>query len=347
MQAYPNPPTAGSVQMTALPTGGAPPRSASLQIAVPEPQTWMGIPMQNEKKARLVKIVMVLAAIGALGELVQFLVALTNDNQVSSSVQLILNLFIALSIPYCGWRGAKDDDQSMLCWFCGCNFAEACYTVMIVIYIHQHISYWTDVCEMCEDSVDFDFDNEADMNDQLLYLTVHECLADESRNSNIDPEYCTSENFRRLHNLLTEVEAVQIPLALMNLVMFYYGNKLYRIHDSTHPDIIPTQTINNRNRPDMPQLIEAQVSFSENRPQMGSNGVGNSFPPEKDPYATYAAIPFAGEARSTNGLGSVDFDNESRGNAAIFTTAAVQPGYGNSTYALTPASNTQLQSRNL
>lgn len=52
---------------------------------------------------------------------------------------------------------------------------------MIVIYIHQHINYWSEVCGMCEERVDFDFDNQADMDDKLMYLNVHECLADESR----------------------------------------------------------------------------------------------------------------------------------------------------------------------
>ena len=111
--------------------------------------------------------------------------------------QLVLNLLIALSIPYCGWKGAKDDDQSMLCWFCGCNFAEACYGVMIVIYVHQHINFWQDICDECEEQLDFDYDNKADMSDAQLFLEAQECLFDKSSNSNITPEYCTSRNFTR------------------------------------------------------------------------------------------------------------------------------------------------------
>ena len=93
---------------------------------------------------------MILAFIGAIGEIAQFAIQVSS-NQMQNLISLVLNLLIALSIPYCGWRGAKDDDQSMLCWFCGCNFAEACYTGMIVVWVHQHVAYWGDVCDECEE----------------------------------------------------------------------------------------------------------------------------------------------------------------------------------------------------
>lgn len=60
---------------------------------------------------------------------------------------------IALTVPYCGYKGAKDDDGTMLCWFCGCNFADACYTFLILLWLNNHIDDVQEICDECASQV--------------------------------------------------------------------------------------------------------------------------------------------------------------------------------------------------
>jgi len=285
-------------------------------MAVPEPEVWFGIPMQNPKKARLVRIVMSLAVIGVILETAQFVIFVTkNDDPNRNVVQASINLVIALSIPYCGYRGAKEDDNSLLCWFCGCNFAEACYTFMIILWVNQHIQYWDSVCYICADKEDFDYDDGSQMNDHGSYRRVADCLFEETSNIHVTPEYCTTENFDKLQKVKSDLEAIEIPLAIMNLVMFFYGNELYRSYEKVQVDI-PMRGVG---QPEPTVVMEAQASFaqstatgqgtaqpSHNYMQLGM--VGMPLQPmnqqqqqsegskSNDPMATFARLPFAGEA---------------------------------------------------
>ena len=272
------------------------PRQQTIQLAVPEQEVWFGIPMQNPRKSRLVRKVMTLAMIAALIEVVQFTIEIFQETNQNRFFQSGINLFIALSVPYCGYVGARDDDRSKLCWFCGCSFTESCYTVLIIMWINQHIEYWSSVCQECEESVvDFDYDNAADMRHTGKYKSVQDCLFLTSSNSRITPEYCTDENFDKLRRIKTEVEVVHIPLAVLSFIMFYYGNKLYRSYEKVDVDL----PLSGNHLPEMPDVIEAQTTFVEMTPQPPADSHGGARTLRENEIAagaTFAELPFAGEA---------------------------------------------------
>ena len=64
-----------------------------------------------------------------------------------------MNLIIALSIPLCGYKGAQSDDKTMICWFCGCNVAEATWGVLMIFYITWNVEAVDQVCHTCEEDI--------------------------------------------------------------------------------------------------------------------------------------------------------------------------------------------------
>jgi len=96
---------------------------------------------------------MFLAMCGAFFHISQFVLRLLLlfrlASPASSYVEESINLLILLSIPYCGWKGAKENDKSLLCWFCGCNLACSAYWPAMAILVEQHISSVESWCEFC------------------------------------------------------------------------------------------------------------------------------------------------------------------------------------------------------
>mmetsp|Transcript_23568 Transcript_23568/g.49080 ORF Transcript_23568/g.49080 Transcript_23568/m.49080 type:complete len:363 (+) Transcript_23568:225-1313(+) len=273
------------------------PSSHSIQIAVREPDTFLGIPLQNPKKAKLVKIVIWLAMLGVVLESVQFAITLNSGNKTQNTMSSVMNFMIALTIPYCGYKGAKEDDGTMLCWFCGCNFADACYTFLVLIWLHNHINQIGDICDSCAEQENIDYNDST--TDPDVYRRAETCLFEESRNRNLDPHYCTDKNFETLYSLKAKLEAIEIPLAFANLLMFYYGNELYRSYEKVEVDLGQPVLPSVR----QPNVLEAQTTVaapaaSLGPPPSGYTQLQPGQPPKPSdtPMATYAQLPFAGEA---------------------------------------------------
>lgn len=175
------------------------------------------------------------------------------------------------------------------------------------------------------------------------YCRAEDCLYGQSSNIRFKPEYCSDENFDKLIKLKDQLMTIEIPLAFANLLMFYYGNELYRSYEKVHLDLPmqlpPSET---------PVVMEAQTSFasmpqpaqeSSNQPNDGNyiqlqplNVVNAEQPPKEnnDAMATFAMLPFAGEAAMPA------YDNVS--SFTTFATAATLPQPGARTEQQPPAS---------
>ena len=135
---------------------------------------------------------MLLAICGAIFHITQYILKLlllnTEGEEGSSYAEETVNLLILLSIPYCGWRGAKDNDRSLLCWFCGCNLACSCYWPAMALLVHNHIADVAAWCEDCSDAHGFNYDDPTDFNNMSKREELDECLYTASNNRNIDVE---------------------------------------------------------------------------------------------------------------------------------------------------------------
>jgi hypothetical protein len=313
----------------------------TVQIAVPEPEVWLGIPMRMQPaKNKLIKTVMFLSLCGAAFHITQFVLQVlllrrsgtTGSNNYAEET---INLLILLTIPYCGWKGAKDNDKNFLCWFCGCNLACAIYWPAMAMLVHAHIEDVEAWCDDCGVEFDFDYDDPDDFNNSVVRDYVDACLYERSLNRNINVEYCTTSNIDFLNRMRNDLITVQIPLALLSFVTFYYGNNLYKADDKIQIDPFPNNAM-----PDMPALLVAQTSTISALPQQPmhqqpmhpqnnyvasidySNRIDYSNPPSPSPSPfhpgglpvqaaafsaapTFAEIPFAGEASPAHRNGAM------------------------------------------
>jgi len=159
--------------------------------------------------------------------------------------------------------------------------------------------------------------------------------------------YCTESNLTYLEEMRNDLVSIQLPLAVLSFITFYYGNNLYKSDDKVEIDPFPNNPL-----PDMPALVVAHTSTIAMIPLQpssapsttasfdgardsggalqpmsldlatpsGGGGGDSSSKSFDDSYAsTYAYLPFAGEAVAASSLPS----------ASATTTAsfALQPSF--------------------
>lgn len=110
------------------PTEGAPQLSQDGGIVFDSTDVVVGVPIADNGMRRLVRRVIVLAAMGATFFICDFIVMLMTGqfdkpNQTSATALWtpVSALLIELSIPACGYTGALYSNRQMTCCFCSCN----------------------------------------------------------------------------------------------------------------------------------------------------------------------------------------------------------------------------------
>lgn len=85
-------------------------------------QVW-GIPISqpNPEKVKLIKLVISVACAGAVFRLLLFIFAVVNSGDDVGFWSDTVGLAVSLSIPLCGYLGAKNNSKELICWFTGCN----------------------------------------------------------------------------------------------------------------------------------------------------------------------------------------------------------------------------------
>jgi len=179
----------------------------------------------------------------------------------------------------------------------------------------------------------YDYNSVEDFNDPQKTSLVNQCLYDKSNNRNIHNEYCTDSNLEFLDGMRNELISVQLPLAFLSFVTFYYGNDLYKMDDKVEIDPFP-----NMAPADMPQLIEAQTSsmtLVAIQPQIvmpRGEGV-TSAPATYAAVPTYSAAPTYASVPSAGGGGTyaaLPFAGEAQ--AMVARPSYTQPGVGGRQY---------------
>ena len=326
--------------------------NAPIQYAIPdvEVETWLGIPLRNKRKDRLIKIVITLAFVAAMIELIDFVISVEEGE--TNTMQLVVNLVIALSIPYCGYKGARSDDNAMIWWFCGCNFMEAIWSSLILMYIDMHEKTVRLDCAECGSLNDFDYSRISALKseDPEKYSDTELCLQTLSDSTNFDITYCDPEYVAKLARIKKELFATLLPLLVLYTVTAYYGNLLYRedgkveiqfpdesSSSSTAGDHSITAQISLSNsfvqpgvltgnstlQPGNPTSCQSRTGIEMTNFQQSSNPGLNyhvaTIPKNYDPHGTYAELPFAGEAMAFD-VGSNHGNNYNATANPVFTT---------------------------
>lgn len=93
----------------------------------------LGIPVQNSNTAVVARQVVRVAIAMTIFVIIQNIGIVLVQNNSAGMFNSLLNTFIALLIPACGYFGAKQRDRSLMCCFCGCSAFNAVFLVWMTI----------------------------------------------------------------------------------------------------------------------------------------------------------------------------------------------------------------------
>lgn len=114
-----------------------------------------GVPIADNGLQKLMRRVIILAAIGASFDISNFIVNLMrgsftsepNDRDVTALWAALSTLFIELSIPACGYSGALYNNRQLTCCFCSCNLFIVFISIMSFVRLHIRINEIDGQCE--------------------------------------------------------------------------------------------------------------------------------------------------------------------------------------------------------
>lgn len=113
-----------------------------------------GVPIEDNGMLKIMRRVIVLAAIGAtfyithfIGNLMRGAYSSPSSGDSSSLWTAISSLLIELSIPACGYYGALHSNRQLTCCFCSCNLFVTIVSIMSFIRLHIRIGELDGHCE--------------------------------------------------------------------------------------------------------------------------------------------------------------------------------------------------------
>lgn len=134
--------------------GGVP---SDVSVLLPDgTEVVLGTPLADSGIRTVIRRVIILATVGALFYVAAFLRNLLRGNysgggsrgdDATSLWSSVSSLLIELSIPACGYCGAKYANRQLTCCFCGCNLCVTIVTIMSFIRLNIRIGEIDGQCE--------------------------------------------------------------------------------------------------------------------------------------------------------------------------------------------------------
>jgi len=111
-----------------------------------------GVPTTNSGLTKLVRRVILLAAVGATFYVVNFVVNLLRGQYThlaaASLWTAMSTLLIELSVPACGYYGARHNNRQLACCFCSCNLFITIVTIMTLVKLELRIGEIDGNCQL-------------------------------------------------------------------------------------------------------------------------------------------------------------------------------------------------------
>jgi len=111
-----------------------------------------GIPIVDSGLTKIVRRVIILSAVGATFYVVQFVVNLMRgqytQRDAASLWTAMSSLLIELSVPACGYYGARHNNRQLTCCFCSCNLFVTIVAIMSLVRLELRIGELNGNCEL-------------------------------------------------------------------------------------------------------------------------------------------------------------------------------------------------------
>mmetsp|Transcript_65968 Transcript_65968/g.106400 ORF Transcript_65968/g.106400 Transcript_65968/m.106400 type:complete len:232 (+) Transcript_65968:96-791(+) len=117
------------------------------------PQLIFGLPIQNERLAKLTRKVLIVALVSAVLVLIPGFIGLASGGGAQAPEQ-VLGMALALLVPICGYLGAKKSDQVLTCCFCCCNLLGSCLTIFSFVTAFAASGALSYIVQSCDPSND-------------------------------------------------------------------------------------------------------------------------------------------------------------------------------------------------
>ncbi|GMH91327.1 hypothetical protein TrST_g2157 [Triparma strigata] len=171
--------------------------------------TSFGITTTSASHDNRVKMVMKLVVLSVFVEFILFLTsAILSGGAGIFDVVIVL---LSLSVPYCGYRGAKKKDETSLMWFFGCNGFFAMLTCLMCMLNWSMYKYLTQFCEKCKD--------------EEFTIPPKECVDGGAEEAYRD--YCIDGKLQSFLDACIGNTLLSVPLILLYGAGYYWGRELY------------------------------------------------------------------------------------------------------------------------
>ncbi|GMH70658.1 hypothetical protein TL16_g05463 [Triparma laevis f. inornata] len=171
--------------------------------------TSFGITTTSSDHDKRVKMVMKVVVCAVCAEFVLFVMSAAFSGGVGFFDAVIV--LLSLSVPYCGYRGAKKKDETSLMWFFGCNGFFAMLTFLMCILNWSMYKYLTQFCEKCKD--------------EEFTIPPKECVDGGAEEAYKD--YCVDGKLDTFKEACIGNTLLSIPLIILYGAGYYFGRELY------------------------------------------------------------------------------------------------------------------------
>lgn len=190
----------------------------------PNPQQAVfGLVIQDHRLARLTKRVMCISIVAAVWIIASQAIYYFQATSTTSAAQTFGFVALALLVPCCGYFGAKNSDQNLMCCYCGCNFLQCCANLVFAAVVVLSSAFLAQVVSHCEPDA-------PDNPDGCPTPENWEQLCQGKPVDGSGPEACWkywSDNISTLRTVGYIFVGSQLPVVCLQCVGFWWGRELY------------------------------------------------------------------------------------------------------------------------
>ncbi|CAE8597993.1 unnamed protein product [Polarella glacialis] len=210
------------------------------------PQLIFGLPIQNERLAKLTRKVLIVALVSAVLVLIRGFIGLASGGGAQAPEQ-VLGMALALLVPICGYLGAKKSDQVLTCCFCCCNLLGSCLTIFVFVTAFAASGVLSYIVQNCDPR----------NNDGTGCPTAHQWL---TYCPDLPEGYTAEDCYSDLQGQAGDMQStlhwmvlLVVPSVLMQCLGFCWGNQLYSELKQgavlVQPPMYPTTTMAVQHQP--------------------------------------------------------------------------------------------------
>lgn len=181
-----------------------------------------GLVIENPRLAVLTRRVLLLASLSAsLSFLSMVLHVMIHKVPGLTWIDMLLAIVIAIAVPCCGYWGARNNDENMVCCFCCCNLFSSCLSITVMVVLVVAYVYLDRLVGECAPSSAAAWCPH--VSDWHIYCplkhsyTVEECYS------------YIAENLSMFRAFTIAAVVIRGPAVILQCLSFVWGRELYKV----------------------------------------------------------------------------------------------------------------------